>query len=343
MQVQQAAGLPADVLATLRSAGATCLESSLHRASDENGLTVLTDLQTDPDHHESLRSLAATHDLRMLVNVPLVADGVVHGVLTVGVRDDDTFSDREQSVLQELGGLVGSAIDAIQTKKLLHASGYQELTMAAAVRDAPLVAFQDRLECRLTLDSVVPVESGRYLLYLAVEETTPEAVAAAADGIDGIQTARFVESDRRPLVELSVDGETAVGALLDAGGRLRGLTAEDSIGEFVVQVPLDTDIRSYLDRVEQHGIDMGLLAKHEVEGPVRVSVGTTTDGLTARQRTVLEAAYRAGYFDWPRRRTTGEELAASLDISSSTLHQHLRVATRKALDEYFEVHAGETL
>lgn len=47
--------------------------------------------------------------------------------------------------------------------------------------------------------------------------------------------------------------------------------------------------------------------------------------LTDRQQEALEAAYRAGYFDWPRE-STAEEVADVLDISPPTLHAHLRKA-----------------
>ncbi|MFC7027627.1 helix-turn-helix domain-containing protein [Halomicroarcula sp. GCM10025710] len=48
--------------------------------------------------------------------------------------------------------------------------------------------------------------------------------------------------------------------------------------------------------------------------------------MTDRQAEILRAAYLAGYYAWPRD-TTAEELAESLDISSPTLHQHLRRAS----------------
>lgn len=47
--------------------------------------------------------------------------------------------------------------------------------------------------------------------------------------------------------------------------------------------------------------------------------------LTERQRESLEAAYRSGYFDWPRE-STAAEVADSLGIDRSTFHAHLRKA-----------------
>lgn len=106
----------------------------------------------------------------------------------------------------------------------------------------------------------------------------------------------------------------------------------------MVDVTLDTDVRDYIDRVEQRAVAVDLLAKREVERTTLGAwAGADSDvGLTTRQRTVLEAAYHSGYFDWPRRRTTGAELADSLGIASSTLHQHLRVASGKVFEQYFQ-------
>ena len=57
--------------------------------------------------------------------------------------------------------------------------------------------------------------------------------------------------------------------------------------------------------------------------------------LTDRQRTALETALAAGFFDWPRG-STGEEVAESFGVSSATLHQHLRISERKLLQAFFE-------
>ena len=46
-------------------------------------------------------------------------------------------------------------------------------------------------------------------------------------------------------------------------------------------------------------------------------------------------AYHAGYFEWPRG-STAEELADSMDVSSPTLHNHLRRAQQKLLSAFFD-------
>ncbi|WP_223302167.1 helix-turn-helix domain-containing protein [Haladaptatus sp. R4] len=59
------------------------------------------------------------------------------------------------------------------------------------------------------------------------------------------------------------------------------------------------------------------------------------ESLTDRQRTALETAYLAGFFEWPRN-STGEEVAELLDVSAPTFHQHLRHAQSKLLKTFFD-------
>jgi predicted DNA binding protein len=54
------------------------------------------------------------------------------------------------------------------------------------------------------------------------------------------------------------------------------------------------------------------------------------DQLSSRQREVFRLAQTSGYYDHPRR-TTVDELADELGVSSSTVHEHLRKAEAKLL------------
>ena len=49
--------------------------------------------------------------------------------------------------------------------------------------------------------------------------------------------------------------------------------------------------------------------------------------LTGRQREVLAAAVRAGYYDAPRRATQAD-VAERLDVSPATVGEHLRIESR---------------
>jgi DNA-binding CsgD family transcriptional regulator len=88
-------------------------------------------------------------------------------------------------------------------------------------------------------------------------------------------------------------------------------------------------IRKMLRNFEEAGIAPDLHRLGEYEGGQRV-----LDTLTDRQLEVLQTAYYAGYFEWPRHRT-GEEIADDLDIAGPTFQQHLRTALDRLLEEQF--------
>jgi predicted DNA binding protein len=60
-----------------------------------------------------------------------------------------------------------------------------------------------------------------------------------------------------------------------------------------------------------------------------------SERLTDKQRSVLETAYHAGYFEWPRA-STAEDLADSMGVASPTLHNHLRKAQKTLLTSLLE-------
>ena len=75
--------------------------------------------------------------------------------------------------------------------------------------------------------------------------------------------------------------------------------------------------------------------RHLSESPGRRDSSTADSDLTGRQREVAETALREGYYDDPRG-ISGADLADRFDVSSSTLHQHLRAAESKIIRGFFE-------
>ncbi|WP_227132855.1 PAS domain-containing protein [Halorubellus salinus] len=344
VQVEHAAGATPEEMRALQSSTGDTFDDAIVEAVETVTPTVV-DVRRDDRLAEAFGEYTATEAVRAIANVPLSYEGVVHGVLTIGAVDEDAFASEELGVLAELGQLLGTAIDSIRTKHLLHATVFEELELDVAGDPAPLPTLNERVGGSWTLEGVVPVEDHEYLLYLTATDTDVAALERAAAELDVVEGIRVVgaEGDRFGF-ELRVSEASPVSALLDAGGWIRGGTIEDGRARFVVDVTAGSDVRAYLHRVERRGVDANLVAKREVERNVPGALFDTMaeSELTDRQRSVLEAAYLSGYFEWPRRRTTGEELAAALDISSSTLHQHLRIAMGKVLSQYLGLGSAES-
>ncbi|WP_435346846.1 helix-turn-helix domain-containing protein [Haloarchaeobius sp. HRN-SO-5] len=93
-----------------------------------------------------------------------------------------------------------------------------------------------------------------------------------------------------------------------------------------------TEIQEQLDCVrEEADAEVSVSAITSSDSGTKLPREQRFDTLTAAQRKVFEHAREAGYFEWPRGTST-RELADDLDISKTTLLEHLRKAEAKLLD-----------
>jgi predicted DNA binding protein len=115
----------------------------------------------------------------------------------------------------------------------------------------------------------------------------------------------------------------------------RGFVPDDAIrihgGEeywTVISTQSRAEIRRRLDEVRRE-----MDADIAVERMTSPSTGTTDDGmarLSERQREVFRLAKRRGYYEWPRK-TSASDLADEMELSKTTLLEHLRKAEAKLL------------
>jgi predicted DNA binding protein len=105
-------------------------------------------------------------------------------------------------------------------------------------------------------------------------------------------------------------------------------TCEPVIGEDGVTMSLvgpQEAIAGTLDEYESEGVSPDLRKLGEYRGRA-----DPLDELTDRQREVVRTAFRMGYYEVPRK-VSNEEIAAELDLDSSTVAEHLQRAERNLL------------
>jgi hypothetical protein len=267
--------------------------------------------------------------------VPVTYGRTVFGAL--GLETDRTeVGERERAILAELGETIGHAINAVENRQLLSADTVAALELSCTDDGSPLVEATER-GGRLSLAGLVPNRDGYPVAYLRVGGDDPAAVTERLDAAtEG--TARLVDGSAEdgPIV-WRIDGEAVLGTLVEYGANVSELTGEDGTVRFTLEMASNADLRSLVDHVEARFPDTSVLSKRErtaVTDRDRATTDVLPSGLTERQREALEAAYRAGYFDWPRE-TTAEEVAETLDIAASTLTAHLRKAEATLLTELF--------
>ena len=270
--------------------------------------------------------------------VPITYGRTVYGALGLHT-DREAVGEREGEILAELGDLIGHAINGVETRQLL--AGDSAVRVELAVRDEadPLVAVASEFDCEVQLEGIVPSGDEGPVAYIQLSDADPEAVreALAARGVE-TRVVRASADDDGGLLEWQVTGETPLGAIFDHGANINEALATERRARYEFDIAESGSVRRLVDHLRERFGEVQLLSKQE--RPRADQTGdelpeAPLENLTDRQREVLEAAYQAGYFNWPRD-SNAEEIAESLDIASATLHDHLRKAEGSLLADLFE-------
>jgi PAS domain-containing protein len=269
------------------------------------------------------------------VVVPIAYNDTAHGSLVVHTERPAAFGEAELTALGLLGETVGYAITALENRRLLHADSVVELELS--VDSSAVVDLAERVGSSVTLDGFVPLASGTAILYLVFADCEDERVLAEAEAAPAIdRLSALGERDGDRAFEAVVGEDSAVTAIADAGGNVTGAVAEDGVGRITVEVSPGTDVREFVATVRGSYPEAELLAKRTVGRSVEARPDTSPlADLTDRQRSIVEASYHAGYFEWPRE-SAGTDIAESFDISPPTFHQHLQVGLDKLLASVVE-------
>lgn len=193
-------------------------------------------------------------------------------------------------------------------------------------------------DCTLDLDGIVSQPDDSSLVFVRVQDESPDHLITEAERASEIESAHLIESNDDTLVQFRFGEPFIASVLAEHGITLQNIAADSSGCRVTVAVPPSFDLRRVADIVTTTYPDSELLAKREQVTSVK-SIRTPTDQflekLTARQREVVEVAYRSGYFESPRS-TSSDELADKFGFSTSAFHHHLRIAERKLFEAVFD-------
>ncbi|MFC4357675.1 bacterio-opsin activator domain-containing protein [Halobium salinum] len=269
--------------------------------------------------------------------VPLAYRKTTYGVLAVYA--DGAFDERDTAVLAALGRAVATALNALESKRVLTADNVGELELT--LRDPSLffVDVSERTDCRLEYAGSVYGVEGATSLFFTVSGAPPAEVVALLEASPDVASASVLaERDGTGTVEVSLDEESIVGLLAEDGARTQAITAEDGEARLRVTLPADADTGAVVDRLRERYPGTEFRSYRERTRPAKTKaeyLASVRDRLTDRQYAALQKAYIGGYFDRPRP-VTGDDLAASMGVTRATFHQHLVAAQRKLLGEFFD-------
>ncbi|MFA9416460.1 bacterio-opsin activator domain-containing protein [Natrinema sp. HArc-T2] len=304
------------------------------QALEREEAQVIADV-TDHDAADRLWPMGAGDQFQSVAALPLTYGDVTYGVLVVFADEPDAFDERELLVLESLSGTVATAMNALEVRRMLTTEAV--ISVEVAIEDPSLfvTALSATFDATVSYRGLTETDDGTPLVVLHVDRTL-EDDAVDATGIAHDVTILSTTDDGTLLEVATTDG--LVTALSEHGAVIRELVATDGVADLAVDLPDGRSARSAYDLLEHRYDRVELLSYYERDEPTQTPHDVTArleSSLTDRQLMALRKAYYANYFEWPRD-ISGKELAASMDISRSTFHQHLRAAQRKVLAELFD-------
>ncbi|NGM67511.1 PAS domain S-box protein [Natronolimnobius sp. AArcel1] len=279
-----------------------------------------------------------------LAAVELTYGDTTYGTLAVVTSRPEAFDDDECAWLETIGRHIGAAIAAVRRRNLLLSDRVAELEIVCKDSGSFFVETSRSLGCRFELETLVPVAESTQLYYVRLEGSSPAEVFERAEATEGIADCRLVETDAEGWrLEFVVDGAAPTLTLTEYGVTVLEAVIEDGTATITGECAADTELRTVVDGLRAVFPDSKLVGKRETERTVQTAREFRTgleDQLTDRQEATLRAAYYGGYYDWPRE-STAEEIADAMDVSSPTLHNHLRKAQHELLQTFFDRSTGD--
>ncbi|UWG47701.1 Signal transduction regulator [Halanaeroarchaeum sp. HSR-CO] len=311
-----------------RSAGPT------GRAILQREIQVTNDFDTE-HRHDPWRDDVSKYGFRSSAAIPIIHDETLYGVLNVYAERLNAFTSQERTVISQLGEIIGHAIAAVERKRALLSNEVVELEFRLQ-HLADALGIEGDSTGTVDFHQTVPLDNSEYLGYgtatgnglAVIEALTTSEKYPQWDSVSILET-----TDDESRFEVVFTDPPVLATIASQGGDIRRSLIEN--GDYYMQVHLPTtvDIRQVVEAITDAypGMEMvtqrNLKRNHHSEHTRR---GVVLEELTDRQRATIQAAYHAGFYEWPRS-TSGQDLAASMGVDSSTFHQHLRKAERKVI------------
>ena len=242
----------------------------------------------------------------------------------------------EAGVLAAVGTTVAAGLHAAETARILTTDHVTELQVAVSDPNARLARLAAAAGGAVERCGTTTAGEAGCELYLTTEaEADPETIG----GLPFVEATRVVATtDRRLTLSVTVSTVQPDTELAAFGATVTAASATPEAAEFTVDVPPERDVRRLLEALRERYDTVDLRGRTERDRRDRHHTefaAAVDERLTDRQRTALRAARLNGYFEWPRS-VDGQEIAASMDITRQTFHQHLRAAERKLVAAYAE-------
>ena len=275
-----------------------------------------------------------------ILAVPLVHGTVVYGALEIHSTSPQGFEDEEVEALAELGQTIGHGISAVRRKESLLSGGEVELEFELVDESSVLTTVATALGGDITVCDITPTTEGGYAAF--IQASVEESAVTQESGHPIHERADVSVVHERPdstLLKVAVDADSVLTPFIEHGGAVEQLEYRSvGVQRVIVTVDRSVDVRTYVESINEDNETIEFVARRESsggKGGATERIQAIDETLTDRQREVVQTAFYAGYFTWPRE-ADSSTVASTIGIAQSTFQQHLRRAEEKILSALFE-------
>lgn len=310
-------------------------EGATGRALRTGEVQVTYDLQDDP-RYDPWRDSVEEYNFRSSAAVPIVHENAIYGVLNIYAERPNAFTGQERSMLTQLGEVIGHAIGAAEQKQALMSDELVELEFKIEdvfeAFDVPVTT-----DGTITLDHTVAVGDERFLVYGTATPDALETIRSLVETVPHWERVTIRSEGDPTHFELQLTDPPVLSVVASHGGYVDDAVITDGDYRMTIHLAPTVEVRRVIETVKEAYSGAEMVRRQQitqVNDDPRPLNRQLIENLTDRQRSALEAAYHAGFFEWPRD-ASGEDVAESLGVTSPTFHQHLRKAERKMFEAVF--------
>ena len=273
---------------------------------------------------------------RAVAAVPITHGGTLYSICCVYTDRSTAFGSDERAILSQLGAVVGHAIAASERTQALMSDELIEVELQ--IPELFAQPTPSPTDWAVDITQTIAVSDDEYIMYGTTTDDEINAVRSVFEPLDEIELSVIGGDPENLRIELRQFQQCVIPLLAAHGWSTEHAVLTNGDCYLTVHLPSGDDVRELVETVRELFPTVELLARQQIHADRQLDTGaseSTVAELTERQRTILQTAYGAGYFEWPRD-ASGGEIAETLGISPPTFHQHLRVGQQKLMTAIFE-------
>jgi len=332
LTVTASAGDGEQYLDTVRSAHGACSLPAHIAATEREPFSSNAISQHVQDTDWAKEALSSGYSA--VLSVPLVHDDVLYGVLTAYSSHDDAFGEMYTNLLTDAASLLLNYTRVLDQRPLGSNQTPTTVTFEHADASSPLQRLAAATTSEIRVKTIVRATEDTVTVIATVTDGDRQAVCEYASTATGINSATPFGTDDSQQLHIELPRPFLATAVEQYGGQLLTATATPTSTRIQLRITSGVSRRPLFEFITTQFDDVELIAQEE-RPDASMDDTTALDELTKRQREILNAAYYGGYYETPRD-ITGQELAASFDISSPAVYKHLQAAHKKLLQQTLE-------